>query len=144
MASQGPGRLKLFAIDSSSGALHHRYFEKGAWQSGWENLEGQLFSAVSAVTSSFFGIDRIDVFALGGGNALYHKAWTGTAWTSWTSHGTSFSSKPAVTSWCSNRLDVLALGLGDKSMYRQAWNGSDWMPSIKGWEHVGGTFKVFP
>ena len=144
IVSRRPGRLSLFAIDSNSGALLHKYFSNGAWNANWENLGGVLYSAVSAVTSTFAGNDRIDLFALGHSNRVVHKAWVNNAWTTWTAHGQAFSSEPAATRWCADRLEIFGIGSTDKAVWHQSWNGSDWLPSIKGWESVGGTFNVFP
>ena len=111
----------------------------------WENLGGSFFSAVTAVTSSFFGTNRIDIFGIGSDKALYHKAWTGTAWepsgTAWTKHYGSFGSEPAVASRGCNRLDIFGLApAGDMS--HQAWNGTGWAPAIASGESLGGSFKI--
>lgn len=103
----------------------------GPW-SGWENLGGTLTSAPAAVS---WGCNRIDVVAVGGGNALYHKFWNGNAWSQWLLIGGVSTSAPAIASWAPNRLDVFYRG-SDGSL-RHIWNdnnGQGWV----GWENLGG------
>lgn len=141
VVSWGPGRLDVFGIDNS-GALLHRAFDNGGW-GGWENLGGTSYSAVSAVTSTFFDIKRIDVFVLGSSQTYYRKTWTGTAWTSWVSHDNSnFNTEPLVASKGPNSLDVFGIA-SDNSVWHEAWNGTDWTPSSTGWENLKGQFIKF-
>ncbi len=49
----------------------------------------------------------------------------------------------AVNSWGANRLDIFGLGTDDQ-MYHKAWDGSEWLPSVTGWEAVGGGFNSPP
>ena len=56
-----------------------------------------------------WGPGRIDVFARGTDNALYHKWYDGN-WSGWESLGGMLTSGPAVCSWASGRLDVFARG----------------------------------
>jgi hypothetical protein len=46
--------------------------------SSWENL-GVVFTANPSVLSRT--ANRLDIFGRGTSGAMYHKAWTGTAWT---------------------------------------------------------------
>src|SRR5207245_478165 len=73
-----------------------------------------------AVTS--WGANRLDVFARGWDNALYHKWWNGSAWSGWESLGGALASAPAAVSWGSDRLDVFALG-ADNALYRRSFTG---------------------
>lgn len=144
VVSWGEGRLDVFGI-GSDGALYHKAFAKGSWATNWNKLGGGLVTAVSAVASSFFGTGRIDIFAMGGGDndEYYHMSGDGTTFTSWVKHGRSFNCEPAIVSWCPNRLDTFGIGKGDSAMWHQAWNGSEWTPSITGWESAGGKFQNF-
>src|SRR5262245_54521221 len=48
-----------------------------------------------------------------------------------------------VTAWSQNRLDLFGTGT-DGAMWHKAWNGSAWLPSVLGWERLGGTFTSPP
>ncbi|MGO9234323.1 MAG: hypothetical protein ACLP4V_09685 [Methylocella sp.] len=88
-----------------------------------------------------WGANRLDIFALGTDNSMYHKSWDGSAWqpsmTNWDALGGTFNSPPAAVSWGANRLDIFALGT-DNSMYHKAWDGRAWAPL----EALGGTFNT--
>ena len=76
-----------------------------------------------ATAVASFAADRVDIFALGTDNGMYHKAWNGSAWvpeTDWDALGGEFSSAPAVVSWGNNRLDIFALGTNN-AMYHMFW-----------------------
>ncbi len=47
----------------------------------------------------------------------------------------------AVAAWGPNQPDIFGLGT-DNSMYHKAWNGSAWLPSMTGWEALGGVFSI--
>jgi hypothetical protein len=74
-------------------------------------------SITLAATS--WGANRLDIFALGSDNSMYHKYWDGGAWgpsqTGWDALGGVFNSPPAAVSWGANRFDIFALGT-DNSM----------------------------
>jgi hypothetical protein len=52
-----------------------------AWHP-WESLGGQLAPA-SAPAASSWGADRLDVFAVGVDDAIWHRWWDGTRWVDW-------------------------------------------------------------
>jgi hypothetical protein len=144
VVSWGPGRLDIFAIGSDN-AIWQRFYDGGAWSSAWYSLGGKFTSSVSAITSSFFGMNRIDIFGIWGSGEtgpLYHKAWSGLSWTSWTSHGGDFASKPALSSWAPNRIDMVIVA-SDTSMMHQAWNGTSWSPPIPNFNALTGSFIKF-
>ena len=65
---------------------------------------------------------RLDVFARGGDNALWHLPFDN-GWGGWESLGGYLTSGPAATSWAPQRIDVFARGghnqvYGDNLMYR--------------------------
>ena len=95
-----------------------------------------------------WGPDRIDLFAVGIDNALYHKAWDSSAWlpspTTWERLGGTWNSPPTAVSWGPNRIDLFAIGT-DNSMYHKAWDGSAWSPSSPdSWEQLGGSWSSPP
>jgi hypothetical protein len=79
-----------------------------------------------------WGSNRIDVFARGGDNALWHRWWNGVRWYGWERLGGVLLSAPAVASWSPNRLDVFVIG-AQNAMYHLFWNGA-WHP----YELLGG------
>ena len=50
---------------------------------------------VRAIAVTSWGANRLDIFGLGADSAMYHKAWTGSAWlpsdTGWEELGGKFS-----------------------------------------------------
>jgi hypothetical protein len=96
----------------------------------WESLGGVLSSPPSAVA---WGPNRLDIFALGTDQALWHRWWDGSRWGGWESLGGVLSSPPSAVAWGPNRLDIFALGTDEASWHRW-WDGSRW----GGWESLGG------
>ena len=75
--------------------------------SNWENLGGVITSKVSAVS---WGENRIDCFARGTDNAMYHRWWDGSKWGGWESLGGVLLTDPVGTSWSAGRLDLFGEG----------------------------------
>ncbi|CDG81346.1 M43 family zinc metalloprotease [Janthinobacterium agaricidamnosum] len=48
-----------------------------------------------------------------------------------------------VAAWAANRLDVFVLGT-DCALYRKAWDGSAWKPSLTGYDALGGVCTSAP
>ena len=101
---------------------------------GWESLGGTLTSD-PAVASWSSG--RLDVFARGTDNALWHK-WFQNGWSGWESLGGVLTSDPAVASWSSGRLDVFVRGT-DNALWHK-WFQNGW----SGWESLGGVLTSSP
>jgi hypothetical protein len=106
-------------VDRDDGSLEH-YGWQGAWQS--DNLGGILTTSPSAAS---WGASRLDVFALGTDDSLFHIAWDGTRWSSWEARGGSYVPSPEVVARQANRLDVFALG-EDGDVLRISWDGAQW------------------
>jgi hypothetical protein len=77
---------------------------------------------VAAAVNSWAS-DRLDIFGIGTGNAMFHKSWSNGGWapsqTDWEAIGGSFISAPAVVSWGAGRLDVFGIG-SDNTMYHKS------------------------
>lgn len=101
----------------------------GTW-SGWEDLGGIIQVSPHAVC---WDPNRIDVFARGTDNAMYHRWWDGANWGGWEDLGGIILNDPVAVSWGANRLDVFAEGT-DGSVYHRWWDGANW----GGWEDLGG------
>lgn len=84
-----------------------------AW-SDWENLGGIITSSPAAVS---WDDDRIDVFAAGTNNHLYHK-WYDEGWSDWEDLGGVIMGAPSVASWDEGRLDVFVRGT-DNALYHK-------------------------
>jgi hypothetical protein len=80
--------------------------------------------------------NRLDVFARGGDNALWHQWWDGKAWGVFQSLGGALDSSTAVTSWGPGRLDVFARS-SKNTLFHDAWEVSRW----SGVEDLGGHLK---
>jgi hypothetical protein len=100
----------------------------------WESLGGVVTSGPGASSWSW---GRLDVFARGGNNALYHK-WYNGSWSAWESLGGSILSAPAAVSWGTNRIDVFALGTNTALFHK--WFDGEWHD----WESLGGQLTSAP
>ena len=102
----------------------------------FSSLGGTLTSGPAATS---WGAGRIDVAARGNGNALVHRAMSGSSWGAWESVGGVLTSEPAVVSWSPNRLDVFVRGT-DNALWHNFGDGSRWY----GWESLVGVLKAGP
>jgi hypothetical protein len=69
---------------------------------------------------SSWSAGRLDVFAKGTDNQLWHKWWNGSSWSGWENLGGVFLHNPAAVSWGPNRIDVFVEGT-DNHVYHKAW-----------------------
>jgi hypothetical protein len=103
-------------------------------------------SGPASISAVSWSIDRLDIFGLGTDDAMYHKAWTGSAWapstTGWEYLGGRFNSPPSAVSWGPGRLDIFGLGTNN-NMYHKSWENG-WGPSTTSWEWLGGVFDSPP
>ncbi len=85
------------------------------------------------VAVSSWAASRLDVFARGTDNAVWHRAWDGARWSGWENGvGGVITSAPAAVSWGANRIDMFARRQ-DNALWHRWYNGS-W----SGWESLGG------
>ncbi|MFE1664459.1 hypothetical protein [Microbacterium sp. P02] len=101
---------------------------------GWESLGGATNTGPGAAS---WGSGRLDVFAAGTDNAMWHK-WFDGGWHEWESLGGIITSDPAATSWASGRLDVFARGT-DNALWHK-WFDGGWHD----WESLGGGLSSGP
>ncbi len=102
--------------------------------SRWEYQGG---SATSAPAVCSWGARRLDLFARGQDNALWHR-WYENSWSPWESLGAVLSSGPAAVSWGPYRIDVFAQGQ-DRTLWHR-WFDGRW--SV--WESLGGVLTSAP
>jgi hypothetical protein len=143
----GSNHLDVFAL-GLQGQMLHKQLNGSAWQPPndplglvpWEDLGGTLLSAPAAVS---WTAGRLDVFALGLGRLMFHKAWDGSAWrpsaSDWEDLSTTTTALPGTTlvqtficppiaaSWGPNRLDLFDIGL-DGQMFHKAMDATGWVP----------------
>src|SRR5580692_10041021 len=86
-----------------------------------------------------WGPNRLDVFARGSDQALWHQYWNGSKWAGFQSLGGELADEPVSVSWGENRLDVFARG-GGNALYHKWWDGSAW----GGFENLGESFPGDP
>jgi hypothetical protein len=130
---RGAGMWAL-GYDTNSSDLWNEVAVKFA--SRWESLGGKLASGATAASSA---ANRLDVFAIGSNQALYHLNWDGTRWSGWQSLGGRLTSSPAAVASGSNHLDVFARGT-DNGLYHLSFDGSNW----SGWQPLGGVLTSAP
>jgi hypothetical protein len=139
--SWGPNRIDCFARGTDF-AMWHRWWNGGAlstgggWR-GWETLGGNIWSAPECVS---WGVDRIDCFALGSDNLMWHRWWrAGPSWGEWERPGTGqtpLEGNISCTTWSAggNRIDCFALSRGrTRNLMHVAWDGRAW----RAWESLG-------
>jgi hypothetical protein len=122
--------------DAAAGPSSVALTGTGAAFGAWQRLGGSASGspAVSASTAS-----RVDVFARGQDDALYHTWFDGSVWHPFESLGGSLSSDAASVSSANGRLDVFARGK-DQSMYHTWYDGTTW----HWWEPLGGRLNSAP
>ena len=98
-------------------------FSRPSFNVSWEPLGGVLTSG-PAVCSWAAG--RLDIFARGTDNALWHL-WYDGGWGTWEQLGANpIASDPAAVAWGPNRIDVFVRGT-DNALYHKWWDGN-WRP----------------
>jgi hypothetical protein len=136
VTSSQPGRTDTFTR-SSRGNLVHQYRPAGGSWTRSVGLGGVLRSQPAAVS---WASGRLDVFARGGDDALWHRWYASGAWSRWESlHGT-LTSAPAGSTQASGQLDVFVRGADDALWHRSYVAGRGW----SAWERLGGVLASSP
>lgn len=125
------GQVLLF-VRGTDGGLWER-LANGTWQ----RLGGYLTTDPDVSSMS---PNRVDVFARGGDNALWHLQSNdgGATWQPWQSLGGIITTGPGVVSWGPNRIDVFARGT-DNALWHRAFAGA-W----GSWHSLGGGLTADP
>jgi 16S rRNA C1402 (ribose-2'-O) methylase RsmI len=103
-AVSDPENIQALALNTTTDP----YQAPGAW--GYDNLGGTLTSDPDI---SSWGGGRLDVFAKGTDNALWHKAYSSPNWFGWEKIGGTLTSGPGAVSWGSGRIDMVARTTGN-------------------------------
>src|SRR5207249_2439995 len=93
-------RIDVF-VRGGGNDIYHKWYDNGTWYpagktGGFEDLGGDAYSG-PAVCS--WGVNRLDVFVRGGGDALYHKYYNGSSWVGWENLGGTLSAGVDAVSW---------------------------------------------
>jgi hypothetical protein len=104
---------------------------------GWEDLGGVIKEQPECVS---WGSNRIDCFARGGGDHMYHKWWNGSKWGGWENLSGVIKEQPECVSWGSKRIDCFARG-GKNHMYHKWWPGQIARCSPPAQQHLAVTLR---
>jgi hypothetical protein len=96
-------------------------------------------TVTSAPAAASWAPGRLDIFARGVDNGLWHRWWDGSAWSGWESQGGTLTSEASVAAWGPNRLDVFVRGV-DNALWHRWWDGRLW----SGWERTEASLKSGP
>jgi hypothetical protein len=102
----------------------------------WEDLGGILTSAPAAAS---WEPNRLDIFARGQNQALWHLYWNGARWSAWEDLGGILTTGPGAVSWGPNRIDVFGRGQ-NQALWHIYWDGIRW----SAWEDLGGIITSEP
>lgn len=102
----------------------------------WQSIGGTLTSDADIASGA---AGRLDVFARGTDNAIWHRTWSGTSWLAWESLGGNLTSGPSAVSSSATRIDMFARG-ADMALWHRWWDGTTW----HAWESLGGTLSSSP
>ena len=140
--SRSNGSMDIFGLAPNNSMQHMLW--NGHLPASLENLGGG-FNSPPAVVS--WGPNRIDVFALGLDNQVWHRYQDNGSWSpAWQGlllpGGLAFKSRPVVVSWGTGRIDIFGLGL-DNSMLH-LWCDGSCDGTGYGWDQLGGGFHSPP
>ena len=102
----------------------------------WDALGGQLVGGPDVAS---WGPGRLDVFARGTDNQLWHKFWVGSSWSGWEPLGGVLTADPTAVSRGPGILDVFVRG-ADGQLWQQAYGPAGWA----GWRPLGGVLVGAP
>jgi hypothetical protein len=102
----------------------------------WQPLSGHLGSGPDAAS---WATGRLDVFARGVDEALWHRAANSGSWNEWETLGGIVRDDPGAVSGTPNRVDVFVRG-ADDGLWHRWWTGSAW----SAWENLGGVLSAGP
>ena len=130
------GREDILSRSASGGLTQQYLLPGGSWR---RPLDRGGALASQPVTVSW-GPGRLDAFARGTDNGLWHRAFADGSWSSWKSLGGRLTSAPAVASWGAGRLDVFVRGANNAMFQKSYASGSGW----SGWANRGGLLTSSP
>lgn len=133
--SMEAGRYDCFARGTGNVMMH---IAVGAGIPTWVSHGGALQGKPECLSRK---PGTLDCFVKGPLDALWHKGWTGSAWTEWNNLGGKIDGAPSCASWSNDRIDCFVRGPLNR-LYQQTWNGSSWSGPI--WKDLGGLVHSSP
>jgi hypothetical protein len=139
------GRVDVFAR-SSTNAIVWKTRTSTGWEGSWKTSPGTPAGLTlrGGPTAVSWGSGRIDLFARGSDDQLWHRVWIEpgpwAAWESLQAPEGGLTADPDVSSWAANRLDVFVRA-ADNKLWHRAWTGS---PPWSDWEHLDGSLTSAP
>jgi hypothetical protein len=118
------------AAASAGGLSNYDFMGVQKLYGGWKTLGGVLSSGPTVAS---WGRNRLDIFAQGQDNSLWHIPWDGNSFRAWEDVGGVLTSAPACVSWGPERIDCFARG-SNNSLWHILWDGTG---KWKGWEDLG-------
>lgn len=111
--------------------------------SGWVPLQDFGGSGFAHLTTLAWGDGRLEVFALGADEAIWHRWWTGdaTGWSDWASMGGTFATGPSAILWGDGHTELFATDASGVAWHR--WSGETpggWFD----WAAMGGSLATRP
>jgi hypothetical protein len=131
------GKNSLAIMVISGGVLSHRLWTGAGW-SAWSPLTAAT-SLVGRPAVVGWARQRMDVFALDSIGDVLWNTYDGSAWSGWSSLGSSLAGDPSVANWEGNHLSIAIRGSGGNVLYREL-NDHVW----GSWQNFGGNFSVAP
>jgi hypothetical protein len=136
VASWGPYRLDVFFRgDGDDGAIYSRSWDGAARPNGPWSTISSLGGATSSSPAVVAPADkRLEVYARGLDDVVWHRRYDGAVWSPWTSlGGGTYASPAASTRRGTSIVDVFIRGK-DNAVYHRYRNGTSWSP---GWVSIG-------
>ena len=133
------GAYSISTSESVVGSYQYRttYAGNGTYTNATSNVVNVQIKITPASSPAVCAqnANSLDLFVRGTDNALWHKYWTGTTWTTSASLGGNLTSSPAATSRAPGYMDVFVRGTDNALWWKTTTNnGTNW----SGWKPVGG------
>ncbi len=105
----------------------------------WGNWEPLAGSIVGGPDVASWSAGRLDVFARGTDNQLWHRFWAGSSWSGWEALGGVLTSDPTAVSRGPGIVDVFVRG-ADGQLWQKSFGSAGWSE----WSGLGGSLVGAP
>jgi len=109
----------------------------GSYQADPYGGRASAFGGMPSVAAP--AANQLELAGTGRDRQLWHRSWSGTAWSAWDAQGGVVTGDVGVASYASGRLDVFVRGQ-DNALWHKAMSGGAW----GGWEGLGGVLISGP
>jgi GH25 family lysozyme M1 (1,4-beta-N-acetylmuramidase) len=133
------GYAEVFA-PKGDGATSHVWLDLA---SGWVPIQDYGGSGLSQLATLTWGDGRLEVFALGADEAIWHRGWAGdaTGWSDWASLGGAMATAPSAILWGDGHAEIFATDADGVAWHR--WSG-DVPGGWYDWASLGGALATRP